>query len=278
MYIHNKLQHGLKPLIGLAATLIVLLFACDSSSNSSKQTAEAENVDTLAYTNQTYRLESNLEKKPGDTIKERTYFQAVYPVFEDADLNAYVESSMVMNSIPDIEYKTLKESGEGFIRMFDEYQRAEYSSPWPWYNNIHVKVLQINPHYISFAVEYDDFMGGAHGNHGTNYGNYDLELRREITLADIIEEGKMDSLTKIAEQIFIEQEQMNEQESAFTDYFFEDDVFALNDNFLLQDSSILFLYNIYEIKAYAAGTTKLEIPYAKINSLLSSRAKEILNQ
>lgn len=278
MHINKELQPGFKPLIFLVIALTVLLSACNSASDNSSQTGKMETADTLSYTSQTYRLESKLDKKPGDTIKEKTYFEAIYPVFEDSALNAYVESLMVMNSNPDIEYTTLKESGEGFINSFDEYQQLDYSSPWPWYNNIRVKVLRNNPYYISFAVEYDDFMGGAHGNHGTNYGNYDLSLRREIALTDMIEQGKMDSLTKVAEQIFIKQEEMNEEETAFTDYFFEDGVFSLNNNFLLQDSSILFLYNIYEIKAYAAGTTKLEIPYADIESLLTPKAKEILNK
>ena len=260
-----------------ASFSLFLLVACNSTnSKTANEVSQTATSDTLSYTMETYRVESKLEKKPGDTIKEKTYFEASYPQFEDSLLNAYVQSILVYDYNPDIHFSTLKEAGEGFIKAYDDYQKLDYSSPWPWYNNRNIRVLENKPAYISVGLDYDDFMGGAHGNHGTVYGNYDRNLKKEISLNDLIQEGKMDSLTLIAKEIFIKQEGIENQEDAFKAYFFKDDTFALNDNFLLKDSTIQFLYNVYEIKPYASGITKLTIPYNNIKSLLTPKAKEIL--
>lgn len=263
----------LKSFIYTASFSLLFLFACNSTG---KKAYEAEKSDTLTYTMETYRIESNLEKKPGDTIKEKTYFEAIFPQFEDSLLNAYVQSLLVFDYNPDIHFSTLKEAGEGFIKAYEDYQKLDYSSPWPWYNNRNVQILENTSSYISIAVNYDDFMGGAHGNHGTIFGNYDLNSKKVLTLNDIIQDGKMDSLTQVAKEIFIKQENIDNQEKSFENYFFEDGKFSLNDNFLLKDSSIQFLYNVYEIKPYASGITKLEIPYDEIKSLFTPKAKELL--
>ena len=82
-------------------------------------------------------------------------------------------------------------------------------------------------------------------------------------------------LNAIAEKIFMEQEELADND--FTNYFFTDDVFALNENFLLKEKSILFLYNVYEIKSYAEGITNLEIPYTQIIHLMTPEARELLH-
>jgi hypothetical protein len=51
-------------------------------------------------------------------------------------------------------------------------------------------------------------------------------------------------------------------------YFFENQRFILNDNFVLTQKGIKFLFNVYEIKPYTAGITELEIPYEKLNGIL----------
>ena len=42
----------------------------------------------------------------------------------------------------------------------------------------------------------------------------------------------------------------------------------VNDNFTLTPKGLKFLYNVYEIKAYAFGVTELEIPYEDLKEIL----------
>lgn len=255
--------------------LVFLLFllSCGSPNSNTNRIGKS---DTVVYTMKTYRIESKLASKKPDSLQDTTYFAASYPYFKDSTLNNYVQSLLVFNDNPDTSFKTLEEVGQAFINSYDEFRNEEYGSPWAWYSDIHAHVLENNSNYLSIAIDYDDFMGGAHGNHGMIFSNYNIKTKKRIVLNDIIPAGKMDSLTLIAKEIFIKQEGIDGKVKTFDNYFFKDNIFSLNDNFLLQDSSILFLYNIYEIKPYVDGMTNLEIPYQDIKSLLSAEAKEIL--
>ena len=55
-------------------------------------------------------------------------------------------------------------------------------------------------------------------------------------------------------------------------FWFENNKFYLNDNFLITDSSLVFYYNDYEITAYAFGPTELIIPYSKIATLVGDQS------
>jgi len=76
-------------------------------------------------------------------------------------------------------------------------------------------------------------------------------------------------LTKIGEVEFRKVKELAaEADLGESGFWFENNEFYLNDNFLITDSSLVFYYNNYEITAYAFGPTELIIPMSKIASLL----------
>jgi hypothetical protein len=93
---------------------------------------------------------------------------------------------------------------------------------------------------------------------------------------DIIGDEFQASLTKVGEDIFRKQEGISDNQSLTDDYFFNEGIFSLPHNFILQKDGILFLYNIYEIKAYVFGNTQLFIPYTSISDMLTTEGKEIM--
>jgi hypothetical protein len=112
------------------------------------------------------------------------------------------------------------------------------------------------------------YQGGAHGATAIVFINWDSKANKSISLNTIFNAGYQSKLTGIAETIFRKDEKLSNTSSFADDYFFKDDKFALNDNFTITPLGIRFLYNEYEIKPYAAGTTNLFIPYSQIKSLL----------
>jgi hypothetical protein len=53
------------------------------------------------------------------------------------------------------------------------------------------------------------------------------------------------------------------------EFWFDNNKFHLNENFLFTKTGITFFYNEYEIACYACGTTEIEIPYKNIKSLIN---------
>ncbi|MNV58716.1 hypothetical protein D3C71_1511030 [compost metagenome] len=107
------------------------------------------------------------------------------------------------------------------------------------------------------------------------YWNLDPKTLNEISLESLIKEGSLPELTAIGERIFRKNEKLSPTASLKDNYFFEKDTFSLNSNFTITKEGLKFLYNPYEIKAYAYGSTELIIPFselkaiAKPNTLLS---------
>lgn len=124
------------------------------------------------------------------------------------------------------------------------------------------------------AMEYGgySYRGGAHGTSFTGFINWNPITDKKITLNDLLVNDYKDQLNKIAERIFRKDEKLKDTSSLARDYFFKDNKFALNDNYLLTPLGLRFVYNQYEIKPYAAGQTELLIPYADIKKLVRPKA------
>jgi hypothetical protein len=119
------------------------------------------------------------------------------------------------------------------------------------------------------------FTGGAHPYSYTGFINWNTKANKSITLTDLLAaptrnmlNKNLEGINKIAEGIFRKNESLSNTATLANNYFFKDNKFSLNDNFSVTPTGLKFLYNQYEIKPYAAGTTEIIIPYSKIKSLL----------
>ena len=125
-----------------------------------------------------------------------------------------------------------------------------------------------------FSIDYMEysFTGGAHPNTFVTFKNFSLSNGEEIKLDQIISTDKQSELTKIAEAEFRKLKELtSDADLGQAGFWFENNKFYLNDNFLITDSSLVFYYNNYEITAYAFGPTELTIPYSKIKTLIREK-------
>ena len=126
-----------------------------------------------------------------------------------------------------------------------------------------------------FSIDYTEyaFTGGAHPNTFVSFKNFNLNNGEEISLDELLTLEKQKELTKIAEQEFRQLKQLGpDDDLGSAGFWFENNKFSLNDNFLISDSGLVFYYNNYEITAYAFGPSELEIPYTKIKTLVDEKS------
>jgi len=256
------------------------VIACQSEKKTTDQTDSVASSTTSSSLTFKYDSLQVFSKQIKPAKKENTdtaYAKIVYPIFSDQKLNLLIEQMAVKaaEQTDQNTNKTYKELATSFVEGFDEFNKENGGTQSAWFLDDQTKVLVSQPDYLCLEHSNVSYAGGAHANSAMVYWNLDPKTLKEITLESMIKEGGLPELTAIAEKIFRKNEKLSPTASLKDGYFFEKDTFSLNRNFTITKEGLKFLYNPYEIKAFAYGSTELLIPFselkavAKPNTLLS---------
>jgi len=129
-----------------------------------------------------------------------------------------------------------------------------------WNDDIDVKLLAVTNNTYTIKVDEDSYTGGAHGIYGTTYLNF-TKNGTSLKLDDLFINGYRDKLLKIAKEEYL-------KKFKTMDDWFEPKKFKLADEFAITNRGLLFLYNIYEVKAFAFGQTKFIVPYSRLKDII----------
>jgi hypothetical protein len=246
---------------------ICFLAACNSEKGKDKAENQSIKGDTLTYTYDSVKVISktivNTVVKNADTTKA----VIKYPVFKNQPLNTYIERQVfdyISKEEPVTSYEDIANS---FIKGYDSFQAENKDRPQSWYLWIDIKVLRQNADYIALKHIHSDYAGGAHGITNISFINYNPKTNKPIVLDSLIQTSEKSKLVSIAEMIFRKNEKISATQSLADQYFFDKGIFSLPSNFYVSDSGLVFLYNPYEIKPYAAGITELVIPFAALKNI-----------
>jgi hypothetical protein len=228
------------------------------------------NTDTLKFTYDTIKERAPDCGDKADSVCSVALI--IYPKFvAQKALNDTLAQKLMsagFNS-PDKKRDTsLKSFASNFIKGYIKDNPKQYSLDMFYTLNLKAQVIRQDSSLTTLQIDGYIYQGGAHGSSSGSFINWNTKRQNNVTLADILTDGYKARLTTIADTIFRKQEKLSDTSSLARDYFFKDDKFALNENYSITPLGIRFLYNQYEIKPYAAGTTDLFIPYNKIKSLL----------
>ena len=238
--------------------------------------------DTPKENNLTYELVKYEKQSEGcDTLSDdncakiKIEFPQVTS-FENETIKAKINKSIAklfsMNEGGDLEIIDFNTAMNGFIEEYESFITEFPDAYQSWFieKTGEVKLNKENIYSIDY-LEYS-FTGGAHPNTFVLFKNYNVENGEEIKLEEIIPADKQQELTNIAETEFRKLKELTpEDDLGQAGFWFENNKFYLNDNFLITDSTFVFYYNNYEITAYAFGPTELEIPYSKIKPLIGEK-------
>lgn len=260
----------------LAILLLALSFAaCQSEKKASDQedTTALSNREMNAAEGLTFKYDSlKVFSKPNPAAKTKPtdtgYVRIVYPVFSNQKLNQWVEQKTVaaIASTDAEKNQTYQQIADEFIQGYESLRDTE-GTMGAWFLDAETKVLTDQPDYLGLEHSLVNYSGGAHANSAMVYWNINPKTLQEITLESLINEGSMPQLTSIAEKIFRKNEKLSPTASLKDTYFFENDKFNLNRNFTVTKEGLKFLYNPYEIKAYAYGSTELLIPFSDLKTI-----------
>ena len=140
-----------------------------------------------------------------------------------------------------------------------------------WTTETSISISESKLDYVEVSLSNWNYEGGAHGSAWSEERLIDRKTGVELELSDFItDQGE---LLRIAEAIFRADQGIDSDQNLYdAGFWFEDNVFRLNENFVFNENSMDFLYNQYEIAPYAAGMIYLSIPMDKIQYLLKRKA------
>jgi hypothetical protein len=238
-------------------------------------TKPAITKDTLVYTYQTIIDRApDCANKPDSTC---SLAKIIYPEFRGhKPLNDTVKRRLLETyRSADKPDSGLQDQAKAFISLYVQDTVHKNNPDMVYDLETSATVVRQDSSLITIQVDRYVFAGGAHGSTFTGFLCWNTKTDRRISLTDLFKPGYNARLTAIAEKIFRADEKLSATAS-LQNYFFKDQQFSLNDNFLITPVGLQFLYNEYEIKSYAEGQTTLLIPYNQIESLI--RPNTVLKQ
>lgn len=255
---------------------IVLFASCRNEKKAETSSNTETKADTLTYNYDSVKVYSKNIVKIDAELKDTAKATVKYPVFKNDALNKHIQRKILdYFSEEDPSIISYQEIANSFIRGYDSFVNDNKNTPQSWFLIIDVRVLKQSSNYIALRYLHGDYAGGAHPNSSITFINFNPKTNQPITLDSLIEANQKPKLLAVAEAIFRKNEKLTPTEPLADQYFFDKGKFALAQSFYVNDKGLVFLYNPYEIKAYAYGTTELIIPFnqlkgiAKPNTILS---------
>jgi len=189
------------------------------------------------------QLMDKINSDVNDFLFGKVYTKGEYESLNQMADSLFIDYKKLLNDFPDIPYK---------------YEVSR---------NTVVELDSIG--IFSFTKSEYTYLGGAHPNSATTFSNYNTVTNKKILLSDLFVKDYETELNKEGERVFRALKSLSPNENLTeAGFWFENDKFKVNDNFLIKKEGIEFYYNPYEIAPYALGPTKLLIPYNKIKNII----------
>ena len=261
-------------LIIFLLSILITLTSCDGNLDFSG----AHNKGTISYETINFSRQDGKclgESKVTEDNQTCVKIQIQYPEIGNTpiaamrqQLNDKIQSIILSSSASNPDEKT-PDSIEKMAYLFiQNYKKETIDNPSNWHLKKVVEVVINTPQIISFAINESGYTGGAHGFYTQSFLNIDLDIMQAIKLSDVLLPSYEAELNVTGEKIFRQvRELAPDANLEKAGYWFEDG-FALNDNFAVTPTGLLFYFNAYDIAPYAMGAAEVLIPYSEIQNLI----------
>ena len=248
--------------------LFLIFLACQEK-NTRQDISNQTNIpkiDTISYELKSISKEfGDCDASNARCVKATTKYILLndHPAIAHRAINNTLENSLKGNA------PTISAALDSFLTEAKAFFEEFPNVPTGYGMELTQSAIWNTPTILSIEEFNYTYTGGAHGNYGSVYYNFNTVNGQLIQLKDILIEDYELPLKAIAESIFketyLEKGMTNYSEAGF---YFEEDRFKMANNFALTKEGLKFLYNPYEIAPYAMGQQEILIPYAALAPLL----------
>jgi len=257
-----------KVLVVLQLASILLLIGCVDKSDDQKLQDNSIRIETVILNQQSEGCEKN---DSGNCAKIKIEYIELKNL---PDLSSMEKiNSKILNELlgPFGREKNnnLEELMQNFIDEYKNFKKEFPESQQEWEIERRVDNNFKDDNILSCTSSEYSYLGGAHSNTYLRFTNFKLKSGEIIDLSDILIAGFLPELNSIVEPIFRKEKNLTEDINLTeAGFWFDDDKFSVNNNFSIGKDGLKFIYNNYEITAYAYGPTELFVPYKSIKKLI----------
>jgi hypothetical protein len=252
----------------LQITSLLLLISCADKSDDQKSGDNSLQIETAILNQNSEGCENN---DPGNCAKIKIEYIKLKNL---PDLSAMEKiNSLIQNELlrpfGREENNDLEELMQNFIDEYINFKKEFPESHQEWKIERKADNNFNDDNILSCTFRGFSYLGGAHSNTYLTFTNFNLNSGEIIDLSDILIAGFLPELNSIVEPIFRKEKNLTEDINLTeAGFWFDDDIFSVNNNFSIGKDGLKFVYNNYEITAYANGPTELFVPYKSIKKLI----------
>jgi len=199
-----------------------------------------------------------------------------YPEVTNAPGSAAAAAG-IASAIHEVMLKTLDEAGEvlepeafaeRFLLDYASFAEEQPEHPMGWSLERHATVAMSTPQAFSVEVAEYSFTGGAHPNSFVTLISLSPTTGRPLALSELLADGFEEPLRILGEERFRRERHLAADASLGQEgFWFEEDRFELNDNWLVAPGGLRFCFNSYEIAPYVFGPTELLVEREALREL-----------
>ena len=205
----------------------------------------------------------------------KAIFSKQLPVFPSIQNKEILDSIYSFADIPTQKYdrNSLKNVLTQQIKQDLQTTKKEAQNILPdyeqtWDKNFLMKAFSYNQDILTVQYSESGYAGGAHGYYTEKYKTFDLKNNTVISQNEIFKNPKDPIWNKILDEHFTNQDQ---REMLLAEKI------ELNNNFYFDNQKITFVYEQYEITAYAAGVVEISMNFNEIKNQLKPEFLEKYN-
>ena len=236
-------------------------------------------VDTLSL-----EYEYICENDTQELVPATLHVNFIYPTSTvNPDLTVYLQSFFIANCFGDdyiiyhpddvLNYFTedfesaVIEMENMFMEDFGDERGSDFCNNNRMESIIENSILFNTGNILTYIVNNYQYTGGAHGmTYNTAYV-IDLEKMEALSYDDLFIPGSETALSSLLKQkLILDKKAKNEKGLKEIGYYPE--AIIPNNNFIVNDKGITFIFGQYEIGPYVLGITEITLPYKEIKKYL----------
>ena len=184
------------------------------------------------------------------------------------------DNALLAYNVEDTHYSDFDKITERFMKDYEDFKKEVPDFPGAWYLKDSTAIVYNTADFLCVKNDMENYLGGAHGAYNTTYTNFDMKTGNVLYIKDIFKKGSDSKLSKMIEAAIRKQYEVKANEKLTDAGFFENKIYP-NENFAITKDGIDFLFNHYEIAAYALGVIEVKFTYSELDGLLN---KNMINR